>query len=143
MDWRIRKKEAKKFDVIGLGHERALVVQGGYASGRGQQLTVTRKTNALAAGKDKDKDRSPTPAGKDTPRDTPPPVAPHVEKLLSDLADEIRKLKSVIVKQENRIRALEANAKAAEAPAPAPAPTPSPQPETNHGEADGMAPDEV
>lgn len=66
------------------------------------------------------------------------------EKQLSDLVDEIRKLKSVIVKQENRIRALEA---AAKAPPPPPAPTPSPRPPSppNHESPhdDGMAPDEV
>lgn len=32
------------------------------------------------------------------------------EKTLQDFADEIRKLKAVIVKHENRIRALEAGA---------------------------------
>lgn len=58
--------------------------------------------------------------------------------------DEIRKLKSVIVKQENRIRALEATVKAA----PPPPAAPSPQPpaaaaETHNHEDDAMAPDEV
>ncbi|KOB76539.1 Coronin, partial [Operophtera brumata] len=96
--------------------ERALVVQGGYVSGRAAtQLHVTKK-NALASGKDKD--RSPTPGQRGdsqsgTPASATPPPA---EKQLSDLVDEIRKLKSVIVKQENRIRSLEAIVKT---PAPA------------------------
>lgn len=49
--------------------------------------------------------------------------------------EEIRKLKSVIVKQENRIRALEATVKgqvAAATPVPA-----------DHNHDDNMAPDEV
>ncbi|XP_059054783.1 coronin-6 [Achroia grisella] len=156
--------------------ERALVVQGGYVSGRAaQQLHVTKKTNALAAAKDKhrdkdkDKDRSPTPAtpppaapvapavvsilplDRDEDEDrsptpaTPPsaaPVAPAVEKQLSDLVDEIRKLKSVIVKQENRIRALEAAVKVVVSP-PAASPQPvAPEP-PNHDTPDSMAPDEV
>lgn len=139
--------------------ERALVVQGGYVSGRAaQQLHVTKKANALAGAKERahsahsaqDKERSPTPATKDshagTPASaTPPPaVTAAIEKQLSDLVDEIRKLKSVIVKQENRIRALEAAAKAAPSPVPpqpSPAP-PSPAPTHNHDD-DTMAPDEV
>ncbi|CAH2052601.1 unnamed protein product, partial [Iphiclides podalirius] len=139
--------------------ERAVVVQGGYVSGRAQQLTVNKRSNALATGRDrerekereKDKDRSPTPAHKrddsqaGTPASaTPPPaVTAAIEKQLSDLVEEIRKLKSVIVKQENRIRALEAAAKAAIL-AP-PQPEPSPQPEHNHDTPapETMAPDEV
>lgn len=72
---------------------------------------------------------------------------------MSDLVDEIRKLKSVIVKQENRIRALEATVKASltpPAPVPAPAvspvapPAPSPpSPPPNHDGEDALAPDEV
>ncbi|XP_049879440.1 coronin-1C-A isoform X2 [Pectinophora gossypiella] len=134
-------------------------LKGGYVSGRAaQQLHVTKKANALAGAKEKDKDRSPTPAHRrddsqaGTPASaTPPPVSAAVEKQLSDLVDEIRKLKSVIVKQENRIRALEAVAKAgALAPAPATPPAASPQPPPdahdpppNHDNDDGMAPDEV
>lgn len=59
---------------------------------------------------------------------------------MSDMADEIRKLKSVIVKQENRIRALEAVVKASPVPQPSPQP---PTPPPNHDAGDGMAPDEV
>ncbi|CAH1640926.1 unnamed protein product [Spodoptera littoralis] len=130
-------------------------LKGGYVAGRSApQLTVTKKANALAGAKerDKDKDRSPTPATKrddshaGTPASATPPPAINaaVEKQLSDLVDEIRKLKSVIVKQENRIRALEATVKAA----PPPAAAPSPQPpaaaaETHNHEDDAMAPDEV
>ncbi|XP_013167860.1 PREDICTED: coronin-6 isoform X1 [Papilio xuthus] len=137
--------------------ERAVVVQGGYVSGRAQQLTVNKRSNALATGKDrekereKDKDRSPTPAQKrddsqaGTPASaTPPPaVTAAIEKQLSDLVEEIRKLKSVIVKQENRIRALEAAAKAAILSPPPP--EPSPLPEHNHDTPvpETMAPDEV
>ncbi|KAM3957861.1 LOW QUALITY PROTEIN: protein coronin [Aphomia sociella] len=125
--------------------ERALVVQGGYVSGRAaQQLHVTKKANALAGAKerDKDKDRSPTPATRrDDVAATPPPVAPAVEKQLSDLVDEIRKLKSVIVKQENRIRALEATVKGPLPPASSPQPA-APEP-PNHDTPDAMAPDEV
>ncbi|XP_068623281.1 coronin-6 isoform X2 [Battus philenor] len=134
-------------------------LKGGYVSGRAQQLTVNKRSNALATGRDrekerekeKDKDRSPTPAQKrddsqaGTPASaTPPPaITAAIEKQLSDLVEEIRKLKSVIVKQENRIRALEAAAKAAIL-AP-PQPEPSPQPEHNHDTpvSDAMAPDEV
>lgn len=78
------------------------------------------------------------------------------EKQLSDLVDEIRKLKSVIVKQENRIRALEASVKAGLSPPspvpppaapvapPAPAAPPSPpSPPPNHEADDALAPDEV
>ncbi|KAJ0173335.1 hypothetical protein K1T71_011511 [Dendrolimus kikuchii] len=124
-------------------------LKGGYVSGRAAtQLHVTKKANALAAAKEREKDRSPTPAQKrddsqaGTPASaTPPPaVTAAIEKQLSDLVDEIRKLKSVIVKQENRIRALEAAAKAAPAPAAAPQP---PTPPPNHDADDGMAPDEV
>ncbi|XP_012548210.1 coronin-1C-A isoform X1 [Bombyx mandarina] len=136
--------------------ERALVVQGGYVSGRAAtQLHVTKK-NALATTKDRDKDRSPTPAAKldrhadshsGTPASaTPPPaVSAAVEKQLSDLVDEIRKLKSVIVKQENRIRALEAVMKASPLPQPAsPPPCAAPLvPDATNHETDGMAPDEV
>ncbi|KAF9815754.1 hypothetical protein SFRURICE_009271, partial [Spodoptera frugiperda] len=129
-------------------------LKGGYVAGRSApQLTVTKKANALAGAKerDKDKDRSPTPATKrddshaGTPASATPPPAINaaVEKQLSDLVDEIRKLKSVIVKQENRIRALEATVKAA----PPPPAAPSPQPpaaaaETHNHEDDAMAPDE-
>ncbi|CAF4804527.1 unnamed protein product [Pieris macdunnoughi] len=139
--------------------ERALVVQGGYVSGRAQQLTVTKRTNALATGKDREKEkerererrrdeedkdnRSPTPrvdsnAGTPASATPPPTLNPLVEKQLSDLADEIRKLKSVVVKQENRIRALEATVKSLIPPIPSPAPD---QPDHNHEE--NMAPDEV
>ncbi|XP_053616883.1 coronin-1C-A isoform X2 [Plodia interpunctella] len=124
-------------------------LKGGYVSGRAaQQLHVSKKTNALAAARERerDKDSSPTPASASASA-TPPPVSAAVEKQLSDLVDEIRKLKSVIVKQENRIRALEATVKGALAapeprapPAPAPSTSPS-DPDTNHD--DGMAPDEV
>ncbi|XP_028171402.1 coronin-6-like [Ostrinia furnacalis] len=122
--------------------ERALVVQGGYVSGRAAtQLHVTKK-NALAAGKE----RSPTPASKQDQAATPPPATPvtqQIEKQLSDLVDEIRKLKSVIVKQENRIRALEAAAKAPPSPQPSPQPTPTPAPTPDNHHDDAMAPDEV
>ncbi|PZC80642.1 coronin-1C-A isoform X1 [Helicoverpa zea] len=135
--------------------ERALVVQGGYVAGRAAtQLHVNKKTNALAGAKEREKDRSPTPAHRrddshaGTPASaTPPPaVSAAVEKQLSDLVDEIRKLKSVIVKQENRIRALEATVKAPATPtitAPAPSsPQPAASPQQNHDD-DAMAPDEV
>lgn len=72
------------------------------------------------------------------------------EKQLQDLADEIRKLKSVIVKQENRIRTLEASVKILVPPAPSPTPPPpaplAPAAPTNHDDEhqpDHMAPDEV
>ncbi|XP_026313582.1 uncharacterized protein LOC113225478 [Hyposmocoma kahamanoa] len=143
--------------------ERALVVQGGYVSGRAAtQLHCVKKANALAAAKEKD--RSPTPAHRrddsqaGTPASaTPPPsVSAAVEKQLSDLVDEIRKLKSVIVKQENRIRALEASVKASLSP-PSPVPPPAapvapaapaappspPSPPPNHEAEDALAPDEV
>ncbi|GBP23869.1 Coronin-6 [Eumeta japonica] len=140
--------------------ERALVVQGGYVSGRAaQQLHVTKKANALAGAKEreKDKDRSPTPAHKKevdsaggTPASaTPPPAAPPsaaVEKQFQDLADEIRKLKSVIVKQENRIRALEAAVKASiltPSPQPSPQPVSTPPPNHENDNDQHMAPDEV
>lgn len=122
-------------------------LKGGYVSGRSTQLQVVKKSNALA----KDKDRSPTPGHKrdesqaGTPAsNTPPPaVNPQIEKQLQDLADEIRKLKSVIVKQENRIRALEAAAKPS-TPPPPPAAAPAPvSAVTNHDEEERMAPDEV
>ncbi|XP_047537923.1 coronin-6 isoform X1 [Vanessa atalanta] len=128
--------------------ERALLVQGGYVAGRSTTLTVTKR-NALATPRDRERDkepeRSPTPAARDAPpaAATPPPAfTAMVEKQLSDLVEEIRKLKSVIVKQENRIRALEATVKAGLAP-PAPSPpAPSPpSPPNNHD--DAMAPDEV
>ncbi|XP_034827917.1 coronin-6 isoform X1 [Maniola hyperantus] len=144
--------------------ERALLVQGGYVSGRATQLTVTKR-NALATPRDRERererdkdDRSPTPAQRDSQAPTPAAATPPpaftamVEKQLSDLMDEIRKLKSVIVKQENRIRALEATVKAGlapPAPSPAPAPSPSPAPvaspvaDHNHDDDDDMAPDEV
>ncbi|CAB3222240.1 unnamed protein product [Arctia plantaginis] len=130
--------------------ERALVVQGGYVSGRAaQQLHVTKKANALAGAKERDKDRSPTPAAGTPASATPPPAfSAALEKQLSDLVDEIRKLKSVIVKQENRIRALEATVKAPPSPSPVPVPQASPAPSSpalapNHHDDDGMAPDEV
>ncbi|CAH4030642.1 coronin-6 isoform X2 [Pieris brassicae] len=134
-------------------------LKGGYVSGRAQQLTVTKRTNALATGKDREKEkerererrrdeedkdnRSPTPrvdshAGTPASATPPPTLNPLVEKQLSDLADEIRKLKSVVVKQENRIRALEATVKSLIPPIPSPAPD---QPDHNHEE--NMAPDEV
>ncbi|XP_022128934.2 coronin-6 isoform X2 [Pieris rapae] len=134
-------------------------LKGGYVSGRAQQLTVTKRTNALATGKDREKEkerererrrdeedkdnRSPTPrvdshAGTPASATPPPTLNPLVEKQLSDFADEIRKLKSVVVKQENRIRALEATVKSLIPPIPSPAPD---QPDHNHEE--NMAPDEV
>ncbi|KAL0868078.1 hypothetical protein ABMA27_008717 [Loxostege sticticalis] len=118
-------------------------LKGGYVSGRAAtQLHVTKK-NALATGKE----RSPTPATKpDSQANTPPPTVSataQIEKQLSDLVDEIRKLKSVIVKQENRIRALEAAAKAAPAPAPTPSPQPEPVPAPDNHHDDALAPDEV
>ncbi|XP_063896690.1 coronin-1C-A isoform X2 [Helicoverpa armigera] len=130
-------------------------LKGGYVAGRAAtQLHVNKKTNALAGAKEREKDRSPTPAHRrddshaGTPASaTPPPaVSAAVEKQLSDLVDEIRKLKSVIVKQENRIRALEATVKAPATPtitAPAPSsPQPAASPQQNHDD-DAMAPDEV
>lgn len=128
-------------------------LKGGYVSGRAAtQLHVTKKVNALAAAKEKERerDRSPTPAhrrddsnaGTPASATPPPPANAAIEKQLSDLVDEIRKLKSVIVKQENRIRALEAAVKAPPAVAPQPSPAP-PSPQPNHDADDGMAPDEV
>ncbi|KAJ2940202.1 hypothetical protein O0L34_g11769 [Tuta absoluta] len=129
--------------------ERVVVVQGGYVSGKPQQLHVTKKTNALATGKEKD--RSPTPLTKKddsnsgTPASgTPPPAnVSGIEQQLAELAAEIRKLKSVIVKQENRIRALEAAIKVGVAAPPSPVPTPAPPSPANHDADDGLAPDEV
>ncbi|XP_046963702.1 coronin-6 isoform X2 [Vanessa cardui] len=121
-------------------------LKGGYVAGRSTTLTVTKR-NALATPRDREREpeRSPTPAARDAPpaAATPPPAfTAMVEKQLSDLVEEIRKLKSVIVKQENRIRALEATVKTGLAP-PAPSPpAPSPpSPPNNHD--DAMAPDEV
>ncbi|XP_072934120.1 coronin-1C-A isoform X2 [Epargyreus clarus] len=137
-------------------------LKGGYVAGRAHTLTVTKR-NALATPRDKDRERaeraerdkdarSPTPRTERAERGehagtpgtpasaTPPPaITAVIEKQLSDLVEEIRKLKSVIVKQENRIRALEAAAKASVA---TPEPSPQPPPEQNH-EGDAMAPDEV
>lgn len=68
---------------------------------------------------------------------------------METLMEEIRKLKSVIVKQENRIRALEATVKAGLAPTPSPAPAPAPSPAApsppapDHNHDEDMAPDEV
>lgn len=54
------------------------MVQGGYVSGRAaQQLHVTKKANALAGAKERDKDRSPTPAtNKDSHAGTPASATP-------------------------------------------------------------------
>ncbi|XP_038213480.1 coronin-6 isoform X2 [Zerene cesonia] len=132
-------------------------LKGGYVSGRAQTLTVTRRTNALATGRERRRDDDDKPERSPTPRDshagtpasaTPPPaLAALMEKQLSDLVDEIRKLKSVIVKQENRIRALEATVKAV-LPPPTPVTpavtTPAPTPDNDHDhDDDAMAPDEV
>ncbi|XP_026728632.1 coronin-1C-A isoform X2 [Trichoplusia ni] len=131
-------------------------LKGGYVAGRAQTLTLSKagKANALAGAK-RDKDRSASPAAPapasrrdddhaSTPASaTPPPsINALVEKQLSDLVDEIRKLKSVIVKQENRIRALEAAVKAPASPQPQPSPQPAASPQPNHDD-DAMAPDEV
>ncbi|XP_039752789.1 coronin-1C-A isoform X2 [Pararge aegeria] len=128
-------------------------LKGGYVAGRATTLTVTKR-NALATPRERDADeREPTPAP--APATPPPAFAAVVEKQMSDLMEEIRKLKSVIVKQENRIRALEATVKAA-APAPAPSPSPAPAPSPSpapaapspsaapdHNHDEDMAPDEV
>ncbi|CAH0713431.1 unnamed protein product, partial [Brenthis ino] len=146
-------------------------LKGGYVAGRATQLQVTKR-NALATPRDRDRDRgdrdrdaerSPTPAQRDSQATTPASATPPpaftamVEKQLSDLVEEIRKLKSVIVKQENRIRALEATVKAGLAPPGPPAPAPPapsppagppappagpPAPSPNNHD-DAMAPDEV
>lgn len=71
---------------------------------------------------------------------------------MKEFREEIRKLKAMIVKHENRIRALEAKQVTADGnnpveaaptvPTPAPAPAPITAPTNNSGP-DEMAPDEV
>lgn len=114
--------------------DRVLIVQGGYVSqSQGTQLSVTKKSNVLDKPKpnilnakkssattnhdQSNNNNSSTDINDSAPTryeaPAPAPAVPEVTAAdLKAIQDEIRKLKAVIVKHENRIRALEAQAKA-------------------------------
>lgn len=114
--------------VISL-KDRVSIVQGGYKSGT-KSLSVTKKANILnksstktggggggggssggSASKSSDNSIGHSNASNNNES---APVSGITEKDLRDITDEIRKLKAIIVKHENRIRALEAAFKAQE-----------------------------
>lgn len=114
--------------VISL-KDRVSIVQGGYKSGT-KSLSVTKKANILnksstktaggsssgggsAGNASKSADNSVGHSNASNNNESAP-VSGISEKDLRDITDEIRKLKAIIVKHENRIRALEAAFKAQE-----------------------------
>ncbi|XP_077298195.1 protein coronin [Arctopsyche grandis] len=117
--------------------DRCMMVQGGYVSGNAAQQLVVKRSNALdrrvpRAG------RSPTPQSGEAqlsqtdalppPAPVAPPATALTDKQLQEFTDEIRRLKSMIVKHENRIRALEAGAKLTPTSNVSPTPAVSPPP---------------
>lgn len=115
--------------------DRVLIVQGGYVSqSQGTQLSVTKKSNVLdkkpnilnSGKKTANHDQSNNNNSVDnndsgstnkqeysSPSQAAAPAVPEVTAAdHKAILDEIRKLKAVIVKHENRIRALEAQEKA-------------------------------
>ncbi|XP_037914141.1 coronin-6 isoform X1 [Hermetia illucens] len=94
--------------------DRVLLVQGGYVSQSGNKsLSVAKKSNIL----DKIPPKGPKGASSalsinaNNVSSSSGGGGGISEKDLKDITDEIRKLKAIIVKHENRIRALEAIAK--------------------------------
>uniref|UniRef100_A0A1A9VN99 Coronin n=1 Tax=Glossina austeni TaxID=7395 RepID=A0A1A9VN99_GLOAU len=92
-------------------------LKGGYVSqSANKSLSVTRKANILnraSAGTSKSASTATLVSNTSTisnnnASSAPAPVSGITEKDVRDITDEIRKLKAIIVKHENRIRALEA-----------------------------------
>ncbi|KAL9912317.1 coronin-1C-A isoform X2 [Glossina fuscipes] len=92
-------------------------LKGGYVSqSANKSLSVTRKANILnraSAGTSKSASNatlvsSTSTISNNNASNAPAPVSGITEKDVRDITDEIRKLKAIIVKHENRIRALEA-----------------------------------
>uniref|UniRef100_A0A1B0FKH2 Coronin n=2 Tax=Glossina TaxID=44049 RepID=A0A1B0FKH2_GLOMM len=92
-------------------------LKGGYVSqSANKSLSVTRKANILnraSAGTSKSASNatlvsSTSTISNNNASSAPAPVSGITEKDVRDITDEIRKLKAIIVKHENRIRALEA-----------------------------------
>lgn len=105
--------------------DRVSIVQGGYVSqSANKSLSVSKKANILnkaSAGTSKSATTASLGGGSGGNHATDggsssgsAPVSGITEKDLRDITDEIRKLKAIIVKHENRIRALEAAVRAQE-----------------------------
>ncbi|KAH8279507.1 hypothetical protein KR026_011951 [Drosophila bipectinata] len=103
--------------------DRVSIVQGGYvSSSASKSLSVNKKANILnkprgggggsGAGSSSAGGGNHSSANNNEASDGGAPAAVLSEKDLRNIQDEIRKLKAIIVKQENRIRALEAKANA-------------------------------
>ncbi|KAH8372750.1 hypothetical protein KR009_004405 [Drosophila setifemur] len=100
--------------------DRVSIVQGGYvSSSASKSLSVNKKANILnkprgggGAASSSVSGGNHASANNNEGSDCGPPAAVLSEKDLRNIQDEIRKLKAIIVKQENRIRALEAKANA-------------------------------
>ncbi|XP_062135526.1 coronin-1C-A isoform X1 [Drosophila sulfurigaster albostrigata] len=101
--------------------DRVSIVQGGYVSSSGNNtLSVSKKANILnkasasrgGGGGNALSGGNHSSANNNEANDGPPPAV-FSEKDHRNILDEIRKLKAIIVKQENRIRALEAKVNAA------------------------------
>uniref|UniRef100_U5ETW4 Coronin n=1 Tax=Corethrella appendiculata TaxID=1370023 RepID=U5ETW4_9DIPT len=141
-------------------------LKGGYVSqSHGTQLTVTKKSNVL----DKMPPKGPKSATNGSATTTSshndstnlsaneniannnvqsaPPVIEHqcavTEKDLKNITDEIRKLKAIIVKHENRIRALEATVAASKSDEPTNNSSTTPKEDTTKHGGTNLAPDEV
>ncbi|KRF78538.1 coronin-1C-A isoform X1 [Drosophila virilis] len=101
--------------------DRVSIVQGGYVSSSGNNsLSVSKKANILnkasasrGGGGGGLASGNHSSANNNESNDGGAPAAIFSEKDHRNILDEIRKLKAIIVKQENRIRALEAKVNAA------------------------------